>query len=328
MKVFAVAGKDDVAMVYMAEFSPGKAIELVEAVQPPLPREKKWVLMVSTLFGCPVACQICDAGGSYQGKLTTGEILAQIDFMVDRRYPGRKVPVENFKIQFARMGEPAFNLAVLEALEALPERYDAPGLMPSLSTIAPNSAEVFFQRLPVIKDRYYSGGRFQFQFSIHTTDEAKRDKMIPVKKWGFERMAEFGRSWHRPGDRKITLNFALVDGMPVDPQVLSKHFDPDRYLIKITPVNPTAQVARHGFTSHVDPYNPEKVQGLVDKLHASGYQVILSIGEVEENQIGSNCGQYVLKYMAGEMPVKDGYTYPVQTFTKTSFQAADIAATS
>jgi 23S rRNA (adenine2503-C2)-methyltransferase len=320
VRVFAVAGKDEVAMVYMAEFGPGKAIELVEAIQPPLPREKKWVLMVSTLFGCPVACQICDAGGSYQGKLTTGELLAQIDFLVDRRYPGRKVPVENFKIQFARMGEPAFNLSVLEAMEVLPARYDAPGLMPSLSTIAPHSAEEFFERLPSIKDRFYPAGQFQFQFSIHTTDESLRDKLIPVKKWNFACMADYGRSWHRPGDMKITLNFALVDGMPVDPDVLLKHFDPDRYLIKITPVNPTTQAVRHGYSSHVDPYNPEKVQGLVKKLCASGYQVILSIGDVEENQIGSNCGQYVLKYMSGEMPVKDGYTYPVETFTKTFVQ--------
>jgi 23S rRNA (adenine2503-C2)-methyltransferase len=314
LKVFAVAGKDNVAMVYMAEFGSGKLVELVEAVQPPLPREKKWVLMVSTLFGCPVACQICDAGGSYQGKLTTSEILAQIDFLVDQRFPDRKVTVENFKIQFARMGEPAFNMAVLETLEALPARYDAPGLMPSLSTIAPNSPEGFFKRLPAIKDRYYSNGQFQFQFSIHTTDEVQRDKLIPVKKWGFERMAEFGRSWHQSGDRKITLNFALVDGMPVEPGILLKHFDPERYLIKITPVNPTTQVARYGYKSHVDPYQPGKVQGLVEVLRSNGYQVILSIGEVEENQIGSNCGQYVLKYMEGKMPIKDGYTYPVQDY--------------
>jgi 23S rRNA (adenine2503-C2)-methyltransferase len=323
VKVFAVAGKDDVAMVYMAEFGPGKAIELVEAVQPPLPREKKWVLMVSTLFGCPVACQICDAGGSYQGKLSTSEILAQIDFLVDQRFPGGKIPVENFKIQFARMGEPAFNMAVLEALEALPGHYDAPGLMPSLSTIAPNSANTFFNQLPAIKDRYYSGGKFQFQFSIHTTDEIQRDKMIPVKKWSFARMGEYGRSWHRPGDRKITLNFALVDGMPLDPDILLKYFDPDKYLIKITPVNPTAQVAKHGYISHVDPYQPEKVHSIVEALRSNGYQVILSIGEVEENQIGSNCGQYVLKYLSGKMPVKDGYTYPVQDYTRSTYQAAD-----
>jgi 23S rRNA (adenine2503-C2)-methyltransferase len=327
VRVFAVAGKDDIAMVYMAEFAPGKAIELVEAVQPPLPREAKWVLMVSTLFGCPVACQICDAGGSYQGKLSADEILAQIDFMVERRYPDWRVPVKNFKIQFARMGEPAFNLAVLDVLELLPKRYDAPGLMPSLSTIAPNSADEFFRRLPEIKDRHYSGGQFQFQFSIHTTDERQRDQMIPVKKWGFAQMAEYGRAWHRPGDRKITLNFALVEGMPVDADVLQKYFDPDLYLIKITPVNPTTQVIKHGYTSHVDPFNPEKVQRLENRLRVSGYDVIVSIGEVEENHIGSNCGQYVQKYMTGEMPVKDGYTYPVHTLDKLYQPEAELVGT-
>jgi 23S rRNA (adenine2503-C2)-methyltransferase len=316
VEVFAVAGKDDVAIVYLAEFAPGKAIELVEAVQPPLPREEKWVLMVSTLFGCPVACQICDAGGSYKGKLSAEEILAQIDFMVQRRYPDRQVPVKNFKIQFARMGEPAFNLAVLDVLEMLPSWYDAPGLMPSLSTIAPNSANEFFRRLPEIKDRYYAGGQFQFQFSIHTTDETQRDLLIPVKKWSFTQMAEYGRSWKRPGDRKITLNFALVEGMPVDTKVLVRYFDPENFLIKITPVNPTTQVIKHGYTSHVDPQRPEKVRNLVDELRQSGYEVIVSIGELEENQIGSNCGQYVQKYMTGQMIVQEGYTYPVQRFEK------------
>jgi 23S rRNA (adenine2503-C2)-methyltransferase len=312
VKIFAVAGKDDIAMVYLAEFAPGKAIEFVEAVQPPVARETKWVLMVSTLFGCPVACQICDAGGAYRGKLSANEILTQIDYMVERRYPDRRVPVKNFKIQFARMGEPAFNLAVLDVLETLPDRYDAPGLLPSLSTIAPNSVKGFFKRLPEIKNRYYSGGQFQFQFSIHTTDEGQRDQLIPVKKWGFAQMAEYGLSWHQPGDRKITLNFALVDGMPVDADVLLRYFNPDRYLIKITPVNPTTQVVKHGYTSHIDPCHPEKVQGIVDRLEASGYEVIVSIGELEENQIGSNCGQYVQKYLTGEMVIKNGYTYPVQ----------------
>jgi len=285
-------------------------------VQPPVTRDEKWVLMVSTLFGCPVACQICDAGGAYQGKLSADEILTQIDYMVERRYPDRRVPVKNFKIQFARMGEPAFNLAVLDVLDVLPQRYDAPGLLPSLSTIAPNSAKEFFKRLPVIKDRHYSGGRFQFQFSLHTTDEVLRDQLIPVKKWTFAQMAEYGLSWHQPGDRKITLNFALVEGMPVDAEVLLRYFDPERFLVKITPVNPTTQVIKHGYQSQVDPYRPEKVQSLVDQLQASGYEVIVSIGELEENQIGSNCGQYVQKYMRGEMVVKNGYSYPVHSLHK------------
>jgi len=33
---------------------------------------------------------------------------------------------------------------------------------------------------------------------------------------------------------------------------------------------------------------------------------------VKENEIGSNCGQYVLKYMESQKPLEDGYTYDVK----------------
>jgi 23S rRNA (adenine2503-C2)-methyltransferase len=312
MKVFAVAGCEDIANVYMAEFAPGKAIEFVESVQPPIPRDEKWILMVSTLFGCPVCCQICDAGGSYQGKLSKEEILVQIDYLVRKRYPDMVVPASKFKIQFARMGEPSLNPAVLEVLEELPRRYNAPGLMPSLSTIAPYSAGKFFQHLIEVKDRHYSDGAFQFQFSIHTTDQDLRDQLVPVKKWNFAQMADYGRAYLRPGDRKITLNFALADGSPLDPDVLLQYFDPSMYLIKITPVNPTYQVHKNQLKSHIDPHQPEAGNRLVRELSDRGYEVIVSIGEVEENLIGSNCGQYVLNYLKAEHGIDQGYTYEVQ----------------
>jgi 23S rRNA (adenine2503-C2)-methyltransferase len=311
MKVFAAAGCDDIATVYMAEFAPHRAIEFVESVQPPIPRDEKWILMVSTLFGCPVGCQICDAGGSYAGKLTMEEIFVQIDYLVKKRYPDGFIPALKFKIQFARMGEPAYNPAVLDVLEALPGRYNAPGLMPSLSTIAPHGTDRFFKRLLEIKDRLYGDGSFQFQFSLHTTDEKLRDKLIPVKKWSFSRMADYGRSFRRPGDRRITLNFALADGNPLDPQVLLQYFDPEHYLIKITPVNPTYQVQKHGLQSFIDPKSHSENNELLESLRACGYEVIVSIGEVEENLIGSNCGQYVLNYMKAGAKMEDGYTYEV-----------------
>ncbi|MDI6768867.1 MAG: hypothetical protein QMD04_04250 [Anaerolineales bacterium] len=311
MKVFAVAGTSDIATVYMADMGEGRLIEFVEALQPPYSRDEHWILMVSTLFGCPVKCQICDAGGQYRGKPSAEQILAQIDYMVTRWYPDRSVPAAKFKIQFARMGEPALNMAVLEALEELPRRFDAPGLMPSISTIAPHGTDAFFERLMDVKNRLYPDGRFQFQFSIHTTDITLRDKLIPVRKFDFGWMAAYGERFLRPGDRKITLNFALATGAPVEPEVLLRHFDPAKYLIKITPVNPTCHAVQNGLVSYVDALRPESARGLAERLNAAGYEVIVSIGEVVENQIGSNCGQYVLKYLENQEQVKDGYTYQV-----------------
>jgi 23S rRNA (adenine2503-C2)-methyltransferase len=312
MKVFAVTGTPEVAEVFMADMGEGRMIEFVQALQPPYSRDERWVLMISTLYGCPVKCLICDAGGSYHGKPTAEEILRQIDHMVYRWYPDGRVPARKFKIQFARMGEPALNMAVLDVLEQLPLRYDALGLMPSISTIAPHSADEFFEGLLDVKKRLYSNGRFQFQYSIHTTDVALRDKLIPVRKWSFSQMANYGERFYRSSDRKITLNFALAEGMPVEPDVMLRYFDPDRYLVKITPVNPTCRAVQNGLSTHIDPYRPETGQAVAQSLRNAGYDVIVSIGEVEENEIGSNCGQYVLKHMESQKPLKDGYTYEVQ----------------
>ena len=256
MKVFAVTGTPDVAEVFMADMGDERMIEFVEALQPPYSRDERWILMVSTLYGCPVKCQMCDAGGHYRGKPSAEEILKQIDHMVYRWYPDGRVPASKFKIQFARMGEPALNMAVLDALEELPQRYDAPGLMPSISTIAPHGMDAFFERLSDIKNRLYANGRFQFQYSIHTTDVNLREKMIPVRKWTFEQMAAYGERFFHDGDRKITLNFALAAGNPADPEVLLRYFDPARYLIKITPLNPTWHATKNALASHVDPNAP------------------------------------------------------------------------
>ncbi len=312
MKIIAKTGNSDLATVYMADMGDGRLIEFVEACQPPYGRDERWILMVSTLFGCPVKCLFCDAGGGYRGKPTAEEILIQIDHMVNEWFPDGIVPAAKFKIQFARMGEPSLNMAVLDALEELPRRYRTTGLMPSISTIAPLGTDAFFERLVDVKNRLYAGGRFQFQYSIHTTDEALRDKLIPVHKWDFARMAEYGERFHRAGDRKITLNFALAADSPVEASILKRYFDPARYLIKLTPVNPTSRATQNNLGSHIDPTRPETAASVTRSLTDAGYEVIVSIGEVEENEIGSNCGQYVLNYLESGVAVKDGYTYQVE----------------
>ena len=315
MKIVATTGSSDLATVYMADMGEGRLIEFVEACQPPYGRDERWILMVSTLYGCPVKCLFCDAGGGYHGKPTAEEILMQIDYMVNEWFPDGIVTASKFKIQFARMGEPSLNMAVLDALEELPHRYWTANLMPSISTIAPHGTDAFFERLIDVKNRLYPGGRFQFQYSIHTTDAKRRDQLIPVKKWDFARMAAYGECFHRAGDRKITLNFALAENSPIEADVLTRYFDPGRYLIKLTPINPTSRATKNNLTSQIDPTRPETAESLAQPLLEAGYEVIVSIGEVEENEIGSNCGQYVLNYLESGVMVKDGYTYQVERST-------------
>ena len=307
MRVTAKRGNPQLATVYMATLSDGHGIEFVESVQPPIPREEKWVLIVSTLRGCPVNCPICDAGMSYAGRLTAGEILQQIDHMVTSRYPDRVVPVPKFKIQFARMGDPAFNPAVLEVLRTLPSIYRAPGLLPSLSTIAPEGCRDFLEELLLIKEELYSGGKFQMQFSIHSSSAEARSRLVPCPTLSFDRISEWGRRWHRKGDRKISLNFAAVEGYPLDPAVIAAAFPPSCFMIKLTPVNPTASTERNRLRGVIDPDRPGTARELVEGFRSAGFDTLLSIGDTRENQIGSNCGMYVGAYVP-ELPRSTGHT--------------------
>lgn len=310
MRIVSATGREDIATVYIGDLGQERLVEFVESTQPPLPRERKWVLIISVLFGCPVRCLMCDAGDDYKGRLSREELFAQIDYLIRKRFPEGDVPVEKFKIQFARMGEPALNPAVIEVLDEIQDRYRIPGFLPSISTVAPLGTDGFFERLLDVKRRKYAGGRFQLQFSIHTTDAARRDRMVPIKKWGFEQIAQYVDRFHAPGDKKVTLNFALAEGMPVEPQVLAAHFSPEKFVIKITPINPTHRAMENRLSSYVDPYDGHRRYAIVEALRSAGYEVILSIGEVEENRIGSNCGQFVMRHLRGARAVGRGaYAY-------------------
>jgi 23S rRNA (adenine2503-C2)-methyltransferase len=311
MKVKGSTGTEEVALVYILELESGRCVECVESIQPPLPRSEKWVLLVSTLFGCPVGCLMCDAGGYFHGKPTADELFSQIDFLVYQRFPDGVIPSRQFKIQFARMGEPALNDAVLDVLERLPARYQAPGLIPSISTIAPAGRERFFERLLEIKQKLYARGNFQMQFSLHTTDLQLRDKIVPVRKWTFAEMATYGERFYAPGDRKITLNFALSKGNPLEAKALKEYFSPEKFLIKITPINPTYRAVENKLNSHIDTGAQALDDKIVLSLREAGYKVIVSIGNVEENQVGSNCGQYLLAHMQASQKIEGGYTYPL-----------------
>lgn len=308
MKIIGKAGREDIAIVYIAEMKNGFHTEFVESVQPPIPRNEKWVLIVSTLYGCPVHCKICDAGGSYKGRLSAEEIIEQIDFLVKNRFPNRVIPVNKFKIQFARIGEPAFNNNVLEVLKRLPSLYEAPGIIVCVSTIAPAGTERFFEDMLQIKRKYYNG-RFQLQFSIHTTDDRLRNWIMPAKKWNFKQIAQYGEAFYQEGDRKISLNFALAENLPVDADTLLKYFSTEKFIIKITPVNPTLSALENNIKSYIKTENEN--YEIIESLKCAGYEVILSIGELEENRIGSNCGQYITHYLNSRKNIAQGYTYPV-----------------
>lgn len=311
MEIVEQYGKDDLAIVYLAQTEKGHYIEFVESLQPPFDRNQKMVLIISTLLGCPVGCIMCDAGGSFKGKVTAEDMFAQIDHVVKKRFSGNRIPVKKFKIQFSRMGEPAFNDGVLKVLDEFPRRYEVAGFIPSLSTVGPAGRDAFFEELLSIKKRRYRR-TFQLQFSIHSTDLAERDMIIPVRKWDFTKIADYSKRFYDEGGKKITLNFILAKDFTLDVEVLRKTFPPEIFFIKMTPLNPTYTANRNELSPGIIGKPIESGEGprILAMVEEAGYEALLSIGEVEENRIGSNCGQFVETYLRArkeEGSLKDGY---------------------
>ncbi len=304
MDIIKKFGYYELAVLYIAKIKK-KYLEFVESIPPPYKREEKWVLIISTMYGCPIGCSICDAGSYFKGNISTEDMIRQIDFMVLNHYPEKIIPIRKFKIQFARMGDPALNPNVLEVIKQLKTRYMAPGLMSCISTIAPLKGTDFMEELIKIKHNLYLNGDFQLQFSIHTTDEKIRNKIIPYPKWSLKQISEYGERFLNGNGRKITLNFAAEKNYPIDAEKIAELFNPKKFLIKLTPLNPTEAVKINGFHSLINPNNTNNLNDLIQNLQDLGFATILSIGELEENLIGSNCGQIALKYEKGTYNIEE-----------------------
>jgi len=293
LRLVRTFGREDVARVLVARVRgpAGPLIECVDGLDPALPRHAKWIVNVSTQAGCPVGCPYCDAGGGYQGDLSAPELLAQVELVLNR-HPGVARRCAKLKVHFARMGEPALNDAVLDALERLPVVVGSPGLWACLATVAPSGRESWFEGLLELKRRRYHG-RFQLQFSLNSTDEAARRRLVPIPHWDAAAIARYGERFWSPGDRKPVLNFALADGVPFSGSTISDRFDPTRFAVKLTPLNPTQRASESGLRTLLRSERSGRVEDAAGALREAGFDVIVSVGDPREDEVGSNCGQAV-----------------------------------
>jgi len=105
----------------------------------------------------------------------------------------------------------------------------------------------------------------------------------------FDEISKFGKRFVKSGERKAALNFATVKGLDYNADVIARHFSPEHFCVKMTPLNPTESADEAGLRSSFE----EIAEPFAEKLTGHGFDVILSIGDLKENEIGSNCGQSV-----------------------------------
>ena len=269
-----------------------------------MPLSEKWVVTLSTQYGCPQKCTFCDVPNvPFRGNVSFADLQKQL-YVAIRLFPYVKY-TERLNIHFARMGEPIYNLNVLEFSEWL---YDAKHTLeedtglrievihPVLTTSFPNKLKEIAERILRwcdIKNNIYNG-QAGLQFSINSTNDAQRDKMFGGAALSLVEIAKIAATLPPPKARKYCLNFAFSTEFEIDANRLDNLFNKDKFMVKITPIhNNNAcrqnQISTHGGYDSWLPYQKPE-----EDLKALGWDVLVFVPSMDEEQSLVTCGNAIL----------------------------------
>jgi 23S rRNA (adenine2503-C2)-methyltransferase len=259
-----------------------------------LPLEEKWVITISTQYGCSMGCTFCDVPKVGKGKnATTEDLFNQVIAMISLHPEVEST--KRLNLHYARMGEPTFNFSVLAATEWL-SGFLQPNftLHPVVSTMMPrNNAilKLFIKRWMAIKNGLFRGNA-GLQLSINSTCRQERSLMFKENACTLEEIHNIMKGIE-PAGRKITLNFAVA-GYEIDPLILLSYFDPKHYIIKLTPMHKTKSCLESGIETDGDYTTFHPYKEIEEKLTDAGYDVLVFIASKEEDESRITCGNAVL----------------------------------
>lgn len=189
-----------------------------------LPLTEKWVITISTQYGCSMNCKFCDVPKVGAGINVTYEDLKNQIITGLKLHP-EVTSTKRLNVHYARMGEPTWNNAVLEFTRNMrKELYPYIGrslIHPVVSTMLPKHNKNLVKYLNdwmEIKN-YDFRGDAGLQFSINSTSDAEREEMFSGNSLSLSEISEISRNLDFPKGRKITLNFAVA-GYEVDAEKL------------------------------------------------------------------------------------------------------------
>ena len=264
-----------------------------------MPLEEKWVITVSTQYGCSMGCKFCDVPKVGPGvNVTEGDLLEQVCHGLEL-HPEVKY-TKRLNIHYARMGEPTFNKYVISSAYKLFDcvhPYIEDSLIhPVVSTMLPKHNKNLINFLTTwchIKNMHFSGDA-GLQFSINSTSNYQRKVMFNNNSLSLWDISMIGRDLPYPIGRKYALNFALADEYEVDAEKLRGLFDPMKFMVKITPLHKTNSCVANDIktTGGYDEFTPYK--NIEQNLKDVGFDVLVFIPSYEEDLGRITCGNAIL----------------------------------
>ena len=146
---------------------------LIESVLIPVPEDERYTVCVSSQVGCSLTCSFCATGKMKRIRnLDAAEIFDQV-VLVSReceKVYGR--PITN--VVYMGMGEPLLAYSeVIKSIELLTSP-EALGMSPKRITISTAGIAKMIRKLAD------EGTRVNLALSLHASDDAKRDSIMPI----------------------------------------------------------------------------------------------------------------------------------------------------
>ena len=260
---------------------------------------EKWVATISTQKGCPMKCKFCDCPKfGFYGNATEDEMRYEVETILN----GEDVKhTDRFNVHFARMGEPTFNFAVLDfaknSLRNLVSKHiKAKTIHPVVSTMLPKNnkrLEEFLLEWCFIKNEIYNG-EAGLQFSINTTDNEQRTEQFNGMSLTLEEISQIAKKLPMPKGRKYTLNFAVTSQTILNAKELSRLFDKEKFIVKITPIHETNSAIKNGFDVTTSYSDYDVYRQFEKPLIDEGWQVIVFVPSKEEDSDRITCGNALI----------------------------------
>ena len=267
-----------------------------------MPLSEKWVVTLSTQYGCPMKCTFCDVPNvKFRGNVSFDDLKSQLYEAIslfDVNY------TERLNIHFARMGEPIFNydvfkfakwLYIMKHVIAQDTGLRIEVVHPVLTTSLPRKFKNLENNILEwceIKNKVYNG-QAGLQFSINSTNEHQRTEMYQDMQLHLTDLAKIANKMPSPIARKYCLNFAYSTDFEINADVIKGLFDPDKFMCKITPIHNNNACNKNdiktigGYDSYLPYKKPE------EDLKRAGFDVLVFVPSIDEEDGLVTCGNAI-----------------------------------
>ncbi|PCJ62251.1 MAG: 23S rRNA (adenine(2503)-C(2))-methyltransferase RlmN [Planctomycetota bacterium] len=274
--VFEAISKDGTYKL-LVRYDDGQQVECVM-----IPTASRITYCISSQVGCAMGCRFCATGKlGIKRNLTAGEILSQVFLL--KKITGQ---LPN-NIVYMGMGEPFMNYDnVIQSARIMndPAGFGIGARKITISTVG----------VPhVIKQYADEAEQFHLAISLHASNDAVRDSIVPVNdNWQMSKIIEAARYFNQKTNRIVTFEYVLLAGV----NDLKEHAQELRKLIDFP-----AKLNLIPFNDHKDSEfkapTSSRVQFFKNSLEKLG--LVATIRSSRGQDIAAACGQLAKEKIGG-----------------------------